>query len=125
MIAIVHGIIERVQEVREVKRTSVLNFTLKATVRMGDKEYPRYVRCAAWGKLGEAIQADVVEGRYAVVVGEPGCSAYTSKDGEAKASLEVNAREVSFVETGDAPAPKAKSSGGKKTVPDDDDDMPF
>jgi hypothetical protein len=62
MIAVVHGVIERVQEVREVKRTSVLNFTLKATVRMGDKEYPRYVRCAAWGKLGESIQADVRRG---------------------------------------------------------------
>ena len=95
MIAVAHGEVTRVKEIAEVKRTSVLNFTIKSTVKYGDKEFDRYINCAAWGKRGEDLAGELQEGRYVVVTGEPSAESYM-KDNEAKAVLSVSALAVAL-----------------------------
>ena len=75
---------------------TVTNFTV-AVSRKGDKDKTDYFRCAAWGKTGEVCGQYLGKGKKVCVVGEVSARAYTDKQGEAKASLEVFVTEVEFL----------------------------
>ena len=75
---------------------TVTNFTV-AVSRKGDKDKTDYFRCAAWGKTGEVCGQYLSKGKKVCVVGEVSARAYTDKQGEAKASLEVFVTEVEFL----------------------------
>lgn len=88
---------------------TVTNFTV-AVSRKGDKDKTDFFRCAAWGKTGEVCGQYLGKGKKVCVVGEVSARAYTDKQGEAKASLEVFVTEVEFLsprnEEAPAPAPQ-------------------
>lgn len=90
---------------------TVTNFTV-AVSRKGDKDKTDFFRCAAWGKTGEVCGQYLGKGKKVCVVGEVSARAYTDKQGEAKASLEVFVTEVEFLspkgETNEAPATVTK-----------------
>lgn len=75
---------------------TVTNFTV-AVSRKGDKDKTDFFRCAAWGKTGEVCGQYLSKGKKVCVVGEVSARAYTDKQGEAKASLEVFVTEVEFL----------------------------
>lgn len=75
---------------------TVTNFTV-AVSRKGDKDKTDFFRCAAWGKTGEVCGQYLGKGKKVCVVGEVSARAYTDKQGEAKASLEVFVTEVEFL----------------------------
>ena len=75
---------------------TVANFTV-AVSRRGDKDKTDFFRCAAWGKTGEVCGQYLGKGQKVCVVGEVSARAYTDKQGEAKASLEVLVTEVEFL----------------------------
>ena len=75
---------------------TVTNFTV-AVSRKGDKDKTDYFRCAAWNKTGEVCGQYLGKGKKVCVVGEVSARAYTDKQGEAKASLEVFVTEVEFL----------------------------
>ena len=84
---------------------TVTNFTV-AVSRKGDKDKTDYFRCAAWGKTGEVCGQYLSKGKKVCVVGEVSARAYTDKQGEAKASLEVFVTEVEFLSPRGEEAPK-------------------
>lgn len=75
---------------------TVTNFTV-AVARKGDKDKTDFFRCAAWGKTGEVCGQYLSKGKKVCVTGEVSARAYTDKQGEAKASLEVFVTEVEFL----------------------------
>lgn len=75
---------------------TVTNFTV-AVSRKGDKDKTDFFRCAAWGKTGEVCGQYLSKGKKVCVIGEVSARAYTDKQGEAKASLEVFVSEVEFL----------------------------
>ena len=75
---------------------TVTNFTV-AVSRKGDKDKTDYFRCAAWGKTGEVCGQYLGKGKKVCVIGEVSARAFTDRQGEAKASLEVFVAEVEFL----------------------------
>lgn len=75
---------------------TVTNFTV-AVSRKADKDKTDFFRCAAWGKTGEVCGQYLGKGKKVCVIGEVSARAYTDKQGEAKASLEVFVTEVEFL----------------------------
>ena len=81
---------------------SVCNFDVatsrKFTTRSGDeRDDTTWFRIAVWGKQAEPCAKYLSKGRKVLVVGRVGVSAYTHRDGEARASLEINAATVQFL----------------------------
>ncbi len=61
------------------------------------QEKTTWHKVTAWNKLAETCNQYVTKGMQVLVVGSPSVSAYMGKDGEAKASLELRARDVQFL----------------------------
>ena len=94
---------------------TVTNFTV-AVSRKGDKDKTDFFRCAAWGKTGEVCGQYLSKGKKVCVIGEVSARAFTDKQGEAKASLEVFVTEVEFLSPRgeEAPAPAPQTSRVQK-----------
>jgi single-strand DNA-binding protein len=80
---------------------AVTNFTVavnrKWTNQSGEQqEKVTWFRVAAWDKLAELCNQYLSKGRLVLVEGEVEANAYTNQEGEAKASLELTARNVRF-----------------------------
>lgn len=81
---------------------SVTNFsvatTRKWTNAQGEpQEKTTWFKCVAWGKLAEVCNQYLAKGRLVMVEGDVNVSAYTDKQGQPAASLELTARTVKFL----------------------------
>lgn len=56
-----------------------------------------YFRVSAWRQLAELCNEYLSKGRQVMVTGEVEASAFVGDDGEARASLDLTAREVQFL----------------------------
>ena len=63
----------------------------------GDKDQVDYFRVTAWNGTGDACAKYLTKGRKVCVTGPVSANAYAGQDGQARASLEVNAQEVEFL----------------------------
>lgn len=95
--------------------TSVTNFTVavnrKWTGQDGQaQERTTWFRVAAWDKLAELCNQYLSKGRLVLVEGDVEASAFTSQDGEPKASLELTARTVRFLSGAGADNPPASDA---------------
>lgn len=61
------------------------------------KDQTDFFRVTAWNKLGDICRQYLAKGRKVAVTGTITASAYTDKNGEARASLEVRADDVEFL----------------------------
>jgi single-strand DNA-binding protein len=87
-----------------------------------------WFRVSVWGKPAEACAQYLAKGRQAMVVGEiEEARVFTDRDGNARASLEVKAREVKFLgQKGDGPAePATATQAAAVKTPDLKEDIPF
>ncbi|MER2600313.1 MAG: single-stranded DNA-binding protein [Caldilineales bacterium] len=98
------------------------------------QEKTTWFRVTAWGKLGELCNQYLTKGRLVLVEGEVEASAWTAQTGEARASLELNARNVRFLGGRDSMGgPGGAAAGGSMTPratanlepPMEDEDIPF
>lgn len=103
----------------EVRSTStgkdVCNFTVAVKRQM--TEGTDFFRVTAWG--GTAINCGkyLSKGKKVAIFGTVSASAYTAKNGEVKANLELNAMDVEFL------SPKEKDDFGK--MQDYNEDLPW
>ena len=123
------GRLTRDPEVRTVKDgITVCTFTVAVNRRHGaqaGKEEADFFRVTAWRGLGELCGKFLMKGRQVGVVGAVSVSAYSGKDGQIKANLELTADEVEFLastSTEAAPAEKRDAQTGFVQV---DDELPF
>jgi single-strand DNA-binding protein len=92
------------------------------------QEKTTWFRVTAWRRLAETCNQYLSKGRLVLVEGEIDTSAWLSQDGEARATLELNARTVQFLggrgeEGGAYGAPGAQEPYAEG--PADEDEIPF
>ncbi|MCB0198630.1 MAG: single-stranded DNA-binding protein [Caldilineae bacterium] len=110
---------------------SVTSFSVATNRRWTDQsgqtqERTTWFRVTAWGKLGELCNQYLSKGRIVLVEGDIEASAWTSQEGEARASLELTARNVRFIGGRDM---MVSSSGRMQEDSDsasiDEEEIPF
>lgn len=116
---------------------AVCDFSLAVNRRRpsGDNnwvEETTWFKISVWGRQAETVNKYVQKGRQVMVVGDRiEANAYTSRDGEARASLDVTARRVVFLSGGSSDGGGSRGGGyddydnydgGGAT---DADDIPF
>jgi len=97
------GNIVRDPESRTVGDKTVCNFTVAVNRRQRDKDgnsVADFFRVSAWGKTGDVCQRFLNKGRKVAVTGSVSVHAFTDKEGQSKASLEVFAQDVEFLSPG-------------------------
>ncbi len=108
---------------------TLASFSVAVSEKRGAKEETVWFRVTAWEKLGELCAKYLAKGKQVQVVGRVSLNEYQAKDGTAKASLELNARDVTFLGSGDgvsrASSPPASSDRVQSPPVDDDDSIPF
>lgn len=101
----------------------VCNFTVAVNERWGSgedrQERTTWFRVAAWRGLAETVSQYLSKGRQVMVVGTVQASAYTDKDGNAQASLELTAREIKFLGS------REGGNGAAETAATEDEAVPF
>ncbi len=91
-------------EMRYIPRgRAVSNFSLEVnrryTTSQGEqREETEWFRIAAWGQLAETTNQYLQKGSKVYVEGRVASSAYTDKDGQARASIEVTAERIQFLD---------------------------
>lgn len=124
------GNLVRDPESRTVGDKTVCNFTVAVNRRQKDKDgnsVADFFRVSAWGKTGDVCQRFLNKGRKVAVTGSVSVHAFTDKEGQPKASLEVFAQDVEFLSPGNGgdqgqTAPVADPSDG---TPVETDELPF
>ena len=109
--------------------TAVTNFSVAVsrrwTGRDGQKqEKTTWFRVNAWDKLAELTNQYLSKGRLVLVEGDVEARAWTTQEGEARASLELRAINVQFL--GGASQSEGHNAGGSgDSSPAGEDDIPF
>jgi single-strand DNA-binding protein len=112
--------------------TNLCTFTVAVNQIKGDAQY---FRVTAWRQLAENCQRFLAKGRKVAVIGSVSLNTYKKGNGEAGASMEVNADEVEFLspkeQQGDADdsgltytPPKVDGKSGMVVI-DDEETLPF
>ena len=127
---------------------SLCTFTIAVNRRRGNnaeagQPEADFFRITAWRQLGDICGRYLAKGRKVAITGTVSASAYVGQDGQARASLEVQADDVEFLtpkgEAGDAgayapaapAAPRANNAGygsapqGGGFVQVDEEELPF
>ena len=91
------------------------------------QEKTTWFRVTAWRKLGELAAQYLKKGRLVLVEGDIDASAYTDREGNARASLELTATNIRFLGgRGDgSEGMGGGSSAGGDDFPVHEDDLPF
>lgn len=75
---------------------AILNFSVACSSGYGDKKKTTWVRCALFGKQGEALERYLKKGSKVFVSGEFSLNEYKANDGTQKTSVELNVRDISL-----------------------------
>ena len=104
---------------------SVCQFTVAVNGKRKD-DGATFFRVTAWRALGETCHKYLDKGRKVMVCGAVSASAYTGRDGNPRASLEVTAEDVEFLSSasGDSQQQSAPETNGFTPI-DAGNDLPF
>lgn len=100
---VVAGNVGRAPEMRYTQGgQAVCDFSVATNRRWKSKdgeqqEKVTWFRVTCWGRLAETVNQYVEKGRQVLVTGEIDASAWVTESGEARATLELTAREVKFL----------------------------
>jgi single-strand DNA-binding protein len=99
--------------------TAVCQFSVATNERRRDKageqqDITTWFRITAWGKQAETASKYLSKGRKVYVEGRLHMEEWTDREGKARQTLEVNASEIQFLDsgTGDMEGIPARQSGG-------------
>lgn len=118
-------------DLKQVGDTSVLNFTVASNRRYtnnaGEKvEETTWVRVAIWGKYAQAMAPHITKGKaVAVIADRIRVNAYINKDGQAAASLEVTASNVTLMGGGNGNGQQAQVAEASSDPFADEGGVPF
>lgn len=92
---------------------SVANFTLAVNRRAkpGEKAEADFFRVSVWDKQVETCQKYLAKGRKVCVIGSVSVSTYNANDGSTRATLEVFAQDVEFLDSAKQDAPQTEAHG--------------
>jgi single-strand DNA-binding protein len=98
--------------------TAVCQFSVATNERRRDKsgeqqDITTWFRITAWGKQAETASKYLSKGRKVYVEGRLHMEEWTDREGKARQTLEVNASEIQFLDSGgDVEGIPARQSGG-------------
>lgn len=107
---------------------AVCNFSVAVSESWTDKntnerqEKTTWFRVAVWGNQAEACNNYLKKGRQVMVIGTVSARGYSDNNGDAKASLDLTARQVQFLNSGNNGSDS--QSGDTDNYPDSQD-IPF
>ena len=112
---------------------SVTSFSVATDRRWTDQsgqtqERTTWFRVTAWGNLGELCNQYLSKGRIVLVEGDVEASAWKSQEGEARASLELTARNVRFIGGRDmvmSSSGRMQESSDTGSASIDEEEIPF
>lgn len=110
---------------------SVANFTVAVNRRAkpGEKAEADFFRVSVWDKQAETCQKYLAKGRKVCVIGSVSVSTYNANDGSTRATLEVFAQDVEFLDSAKQDAPQTAHEAAQppapKYTPIYDEDLPF
>lgn len=127
------GRLVRDPELRTVKDgIAVCTFTVAVNRRNGGAKAGQieadFFRVTVWRGLAENCSRYLTKGRQVAVTGSVSVNAYTTQNGETKASLEVNAEDVEFLSPKSDEPSKPVEKRDKETgfiQVDETDQLPF
>ena len=97
-LCVIVGNLTRDPEMRSTREgMAVCNFTVAVD---GKDKKTDYFRVTCWRTLAENCGKYLAKGKKAAVMGHIGASAYTGRDGQIHASLELSAQSVQFLSSG-------------------------
>jgi single-strand DNA-binding protein len=94
------GNLVRDPETRQTQGGSVTNVTVAVNRKRGGEESATFIRCAIWGKRGEAFAQYHSKGDKAALTGELYARKYTANDGAERESWEMDVQNFAFVGSG-------------------------
>ena len=110
--------------------TAVCDFSVAVNRRWTDnktneqREKTTWFRISAWNRLAETCNQYVKKGMRILVTGEVDASAWVGQDGEARATLELTARDIKFLSSRDEDT--GYSGGDQQSGPASElNDIPF
>lgn len=74
----------------------VLNFSVAVNVGFGDRASTLWVACALWGERAAKLEPYITTGKAVTVAGDVTVRAYSSKEGEPKAELQLNVQRLTL-----------------------------
>jgi len=105
---------------------AIANFSIAVGWKGKDKEGTEWVRCSAFGKLGEICGQYITKGKQVYVAGRMNTRKWQDKDGQDRYTTEISVDRMQLLGGGEGeqrqagkPAAKAAPTGGF-----DDDDLP-
>lgn len=109
--------------------TAVTNFSVAVSRRWTSKsgeqqEKTTWFRVTAWEKQAELCNQYLSKGRLVLVEGDVSASAWTNKEGEARATLELQARVVRFL-GGPSQSGEYEGSSLREGPATAEDEIPF
>lgn len=97
---IIVGNLGSTPEQREVNGQVVASFSVAVNQRRGENQTTTWYRVTAWNGLAETVLKYLEKGRRVLVEGSSlRASAYIDREGQPRASLELNANRVQFLDS--------------------------
>ncbi|MCA9885248.1 MAG: single-stranded DNA-binding protein, partial [Anaerolineae bacterium] len=110
-------------ELREANGQSVTNFSVAVNIRRGEQQSTTWYRVTAWNGLAETVCQYLEKGRRVLVDGSNlRSSAYIDRDGQPRASLELTANRVQFLDSVASDGEQESASNGDNSG---GEDIPF
>ena len=82
-------------------------------------EETTWFKVSCWGRLAETTNQYLSKGRLVMVRGRVKASAWTTQEGETRATLELTARDVKFL------GGRGDQAGESQSLPADEEEIPF
>lgn len=101
----------------------VCSFSVAANTGFGENKKTVWFRVSAWRNLAEVCSQYVSKGMLVMVTGEVEVNAYMSNDGQPRASMDINARDVKFLSRRDDG--DGQEFDERQEVPQTGTDIPF
>ena len=112
-IHVIVGNLGNTPELREANGQPVATFSVAVNIRRGEQQTTTWYRVTAWNGLAETVCKYLEKGRRVLVEGSNlRASAFIDRDGNPRASLELTANRVQFLDS--AQSDDASESGEKE-----------
>lgn len=125
------GNLTRNAETRQTTNDSVTTFTVAVNIGSGENKRTEYLDCALWGKRGTSLEQYLTTGTTVSVHGVPRARHFTTKQGEARAQIQVRVVEIGLHggRSRDGEYQKPQSAGAQPSAPSApsalNDEIPF
>jgi single-stranded DNA-binding protein len=79
------------------RNTQVLNISIAASRRVGDKEYTDWTSVKVWGERASKLREHITKGMKLLVRGRPEAKGFKRDDGTVAAEMILHANEIEFL----------------------------